>query len=181
MKFQSYKVKDIIFLAVIAAALTITGVLTMPLVMTVTLFGVRNMAAATFYGIFCVIALMKIPKPGALTLVAFFNGAVLLMMSPVMFLNNMVGALLAELVALLIFKSYNSEKAIVTAAGLFVPMTLPLSIIFSMLINGTTFEQIVEHPEISAFVCTGTILLSFAGAFLGLKISRELKKAGTLQ
>ena len=36
------------------------------LVMTVTLFGVRNAAAAIFYGIFGVIGLMKVRKPGAL-------------------------------------------------------------------------------------------------------------------
>lgn len=80
---QRYAVKDVIFLAVTAAALTVAGMITMPLVMTVTLFGVRNMAASIFYGAFIAIGLMKVSKPGALFLIAFFNGAVLLMMSPV--------------------------------------------------------------------------------------------------
>ena len=177
---QKFTVKDIVFLAILAAALTITGMLTMPLVMTVTLFGVRNAAAAIFYGIFGVIGLMKVRKPGALFLLGLFNGVVLLMMSPVMFLNNAVGSLLAEAVALLIFRSYQSDRSIITAAGLFIPFTLPLSIVFGMLLNGQSFAQLVERPLVSSLFCAGAVLLSFLGTFIGRKIGKELQKAGKL-
>jgi energy-coupling factor transport system substrate-specific component len=181
MKFlQKYTVKDIVFLAILAAALTITGMITMPLVMAVTLFGVRNAGAALFYGLFGVIALMKVRKPGALLLVGLFNGAILLMMSPVMFINNVIGSLLAEAIALLIFRSYDSDKSIVTAAGLFVPLTLPCSLLFGMILNGKTFAEVVENPVASIFICLAAIVLSFIGAFIGLKIGRELRKAGKL-
>lgn len=178
---QKFTVKDIVFLAILAAALTITGMLTMPLVMTVTLFGVRNAAAAVFYGIFGVIGLMKVRKPGALLLLGLFNGVVLLMMSPVMFFNNVVGSLLAEAVTLLIFKSYESDGSIILAAGLFIPLTLPLSILFGMLLNGQTFAQLVEQPLVSALICVGAVILSFLGAFIGRKIGKELQKAGKLK
>jgi hypothetical protein len=163
-----------------AAALTITGMVTMPLVMTVTLFGVRNAAAAIFYGAFGAIALMKVPKPGALLLLGAFNGAVLLMMSPVMFGNNLVGSLLAETVALLIFRGYGSDKAIVVAAGLFVPFTLPLSILFGVLLNGQTLAELVEKPTLSLLFCAAAVALSFAGALIGRKIGGELRKAGKI-
>jgi energy-coupling factor transport system substrate-specific component len=178
---RKFTVRDIVFLAVLAAALTVTGVITMPLVMTITLFGVRNAAAAIFYGAFGAIALLKVRKPGALLLVSIFNGAILLMMSPVMFLNNFFGALAAEIIALAIFKTYENEKAIVLAAGLFVPLTLPASVFFAMLLNGQTVSQIVERPWLSALICALTVGLSFAGAAIGLKIGRELRKAGKLK
>jgi uncharacterized membrane protein len=57
---KKFKVKDIVYLAIISAELTIVGMLTMPLVMSITLFGVRNITVAIVYPIFCVIALMKI-------------------------------------------------------------------------------------------------------------------------
>jgi energy-coupling factor transport system substrate-specific component len=177
---RRFTVRDIVFLAVMAAALTITGMVTMPLVMTVTLFGVRNAAAAIFYGAFGVIALMKVPKPGALLLLGLFNGAVLLMMSPVMFFNNAVGSLLSEAVALLIFKGYASDRSIVAAAGLFVPFTLPLSLLFGMLINGQTPADLVERPLLSVLFCVAAIALSFAGALIGRKIGNELRKAGKI-
>jgi energy-coupling factor transport system substrate-specific component len=181
MKFlQKYTVKDVVFLAILAAALTITGMVTMPLVMAVALFGVRNAGAAIFYGLFGVIALMKVRKPGALFLVGVFNGAILLMMSPVMFANNIIGSLLAEAIALLVFRRYESDKSIVLAAGLFVPLTLPCSLVFGMVLNGKTFAEVVENPLASVFICVAAVALSFAGAFIGLKIGRELRKAGKL-
>ncbi|GHU64902.1 hypothetical protein AGMMS49983_11650 [Clostridia bacterium] len=178
---QKFTVRDIVFLAVLAAALTVTGVITMPLVMTITLFGVRNAAAAIFYGTFGTIALMKVRKPGALLLTFVFNGAILLMMSPVMFLNNFLGSLMAEIIALAIFKNYENEKAIFLAAGILAPLTLPTSVFFAMLLNGQTALQIVERPLLSALICILTAALSFAGAAIGLKIARELRMAGKLK
>jgi energy-coupling factor transport system substrate-specific component len=177
---RKFTVRDIVFLAILAAALTLTGMVTMPLVMTVTLFGVRNAAAAIFYGAFGVIALMKVPKPGALVLLGLFNGAILLMMSPVMFFNNAVGSLLAEGVALLVFRGYGTDRSVVVAAGLFVPFTLPLSILFGMLVNGSGLSDLVERPMLSALFCAAAVGLSFAGALVGRKIGGELRKAGRI-
>lgn len=179
--FKKFTVKDIVFLAIISAALTIAGMLTMPLVMSITLFGVRNIAAAVVYPIFCVIALMKIRKPGALTIIGLFTGVVVLMMAPVMFFNNFIGTMLAEIVTLIIFRNYDSTKSIVLSAALFIPFTLPTSLLFAMLIHGKTFSEVVEKPGISIFICIGTFAISFIMANIGLKIAKELQKAGKLK
>lgn len=178
--FQKFTVKDIIFLAILSAALTIAGGLTMPLVMMVTLFGLRNLVAAAIYGIFAVIALLKVRKPGALVILGFFHGVVLLMMAPVMFFNMVIGAIVAELVALIIFKNYENDKSIAIAAGLYIPFTLPTTLIFTMVLNGQTFNQVVGNPMLSGIVCVATIVLSFVGVKIGLKIGKELQRAGKL-
>ena len=177
---QKFTMKDIVFLAILSAALTIVSGLTMPLVMMVTLFGVRNLVAAPIYGVFTMIALLKVRKPGALMIVSLFHGVVLLMMAPVMFFNMIVGSFAAELFVLLIYKNYESDKAIKLLCGIFIPFTLPTTIIFSMLLNGLTFSQVVEKPVVSIFICLGTIILSFLGVKIGGKIGLELKKAGKL-
>ena len=83
--FKKFQVKDFVFLAVLSAAMTLCGGITMPLVMHTTVFGLRNMAAAPIYSIFVAIGLMKVRKPGALTIIGLFSGA------PLIFFRNHSG------------------------------------------------------------------------------------------
>lgn len=181
IQWEPFKVKDIAFLAVMAALLILCACVAMPF-MAVPVFGLRNMATAPFYGVFGVIALLKVRKPGALTLMMTFNAAILLMMSPIMFLNNVGSVLVTEAIVLLIFRSYESEKAIILSAGLMIPMTLPISILFSRFLYGKEMSEVLTGKPIYVILaCIGTVVLSFAGAFLGRKIGKELKKAGKLR
>ncbi len=180
MKFEKLKVSDITFLAVMAALLFLSSAVAMPL-MTISVFGLWNMATAIFYGIIAVIALMRVPKPGALTLLGLFNSLVLAMMSPVMFFSTFSGALLAEVIVLLVARSYQSLRAIIAAAGLVIPLTLPANIVFGMLLNGQTFSEITEGSWLILLTCTGTVVLSFLGTWIGYKIGTELQKAGRLR
>lgn len=180
IKFEKFTVKNIVFLAIMAALLFLCGAVAMP-IMTVTLFGLRNMVTAIFYAFFSVITLMKVQKPGALSFLGIFNGAILFMMSPVMFVTNSVSAVLAEFITLLFFKSYENPKAILTACILWMPLTLPFTAIFSVLMNGKTFSEVIAFSPHVVLTCGGTILLSVIGAFLGQKIGNELQKAGKLK
>ncbi|MDR2108884.1 MAG: hypothetical protein LBP28_05450, partial [Coriobacteriales bacterium] len=161
-------------------ALTRVGALTRPLAMTVPLIADRPAAAALFYGLFGALALTKVRRPGALVLLALFNGVILLMMAPVMFFNNLFGSLLAELVALLVCRSYQKDAAVVLASGLFIPFTLPLSVLFGMLLNGQSLSQLISDPVLSLLVCGLAVALSFAGSLLGRRIGKELRRAGKL-
>ena len=164
-----------------AAILILCACVAMPFV-AVPVFGLRNMATAPFYGLFGVIALLKVRKPGALTLMVTFNAAILLMMSPVMFVNNVGSVVIAELLIMLIFRSYDSDKAVILASGLVIPFTLPVSILFSYFLYGKEMSQIVNGKPIYVILaCIGTVVLSFVGTAIGMKIGKELKKAGKLR
>ncbi len=180
MKLNKFTVKDIVFIAILSAALVLAGLVVMPLVMSATLFGLRNMASAILYSIFTVIGLMKVRKIGTLTLLGLFHGSVLLMMSPVMFWNMAIGSLVSELITWVLFKGYESDKAKIFAATLFVPMTIPTTLIFTMLLHGQSFAQIISRPALSGLLCVLTLVLSYAGARIGYKIGCELQKAGKL-
>ncbi len=180
MKLSAFIIKDIVFIAILSAALTLSGLITMPLVMSVTLFGVRNMASALLYSLFVMIGIMKVKKPGTLTLIGFLHGAVLLMMAPVMFWSMFIGAFLTECITLLIFRSYDKSIARLVGASLFIPMTIPMTLVFTMAIHGKTAPEILGSPLTALILTLATIALSFIGAKLGEKIGTELQKAGKL-
>lgn len=179
--FKKFQVKDFVFLAVLSAAMTLCGGITMPLVMHTTVFGLRNMAAAPIYSIFVAIGLMKVRKPGALTIIGLFSGAPLIFFSTVMFFNNFVSAIVAELIMLLIFRGYQKKVSVFVTTGIYMPFSLPISVLFSLWLNGQSYDQLTASPKISVLTSIGTIALAFLGAAIGMKIAAELQKAGKLK
>lgn len=179
--FKKFQVKDFVFLAVLSAAMTLCGGITMPLVMHTTVFGLRNMAAAPIYSIFVAIGLMKVRKPGALTIIGLFSGAPLIFFSTVMFFNNFVSAIIAELIMLLIFRGYQKKVSVFVTTGIYMPLSLPISVLFSLWLNGQSYDQLTANPKISILTSIGTIALAFLGAAIGMKIAAELQKAGKLK
>lgn len=179
--FKKFQVKDFVFLAVLSAAMTLCGGITMPLVMHTTVFGLRNMAAAPIYSIFVAIGLMKVRKPGALTIIGLFSGAPLIFFSTVMFFNNFVSAIIAELIMLLIFRGYQKKVSVFVTTGIYMPFSLPISVLFSLWLNGQSYSQLTANQKISVLTSIGTIILAFLGAAIGMKIAAELQKAGKLK
>lgn len=179
--FKKFQVKDFVFLAVLSAAMTLCGGITMPLVMHTTVFGLRNMAAAPIYSIFVAIGLMKVRKPGALTIIGLFSGAPLIFFSTVMFFNNFVSAIIAELIMLLIFRGYQKKVSVFVTTGIYMPFSLPISVLFSLWLNGQSYAQLTANPKISVLTSIGTITLAFLGSAIGMKIAAELQKAGKLK
>lgn len=179
--FKKFQVKDFVFLAVLSAAMTLCGGITMPLVMHTTVFGLRNMAAAPIYSIFVAIGLMKVRKPGALTIIGLFSGAPLIFFSTVMFFNNFVSAIIAELIMLLIFRGYQKKVSVFVTTGIYMQFSLPISVLFSLWLNGQSYDQLTANPKISVLTSIGTIALAFLGAAIGMKIAAELQKAGKLK
>ena len=190
--FKKFKVRDIVFLAVLAAVNTLFGGLAMP-VMRSEIFGLQTLVTCLFYALFGAVALMKVRKPGTLTIYGLFTGFPLLFMAPVMFFNNFIGGLLAKVkklipiflgiaVVLLIFRGYEKKAAVVTGSALWMVLTVPLSLPFSIWFNGSSYERFVNtQTYVAALIFAGVIVLSILGALLGLKISGELQKAGKLR
>ena len=153
----------------------------MPLVMHTTVFGLRNMAAAPIYSIFVAIGLMKVRKPGALTIIGLFSGAPLVFFSTVMFFNNFISAIIAEFVMLLIFRGYEKKSSVFVTTGIYMPLSLPISVLFSLWLNGQSYEQLKANPTVSVLTSLGTVALAFLGSAIGMKIANELQKAGKLK
>lgn len=172
--------KDVVFLAIISAVLLLVSGLAAPIVMTSHQLASHQAVMAFLYGLICTVALRKVPKKGALLIVGLFTGLVLLFMSPVMLLNQVVGALLAEGFACIFERGYESKKGIFWAAGLYSFWTIPITAITNVLMKGRTISEQIGP----GWVCIGLILLTlglgFLGSVVGHKLADELKKAGKL-
>lgn len=179
-KPRFFQLKEVVFMALIAAALTVSGFLVVPLVIAIPIPGIRSIPPALFYGFFMCIALLKTRKAGTIIIIAVLNGLVLLMMSYLMFLNNLFAALLTELIILSIFKSYRSNAAIVSAAALYMTLTIPANILVTYILGGEVMGTFFSQPLVLALIVLITAVLSLVGAVAGMKLGNELIRAGKL-
>ena len=185
--FKKYKIKDIVFLAIITACTLITGAV-MPLLVNVPLFGIVQLGLGLQFSIFPVIGMMKVRKPGALLFQSIFISVFLIFMFPPMALI-IVCALIAETLALLIFRGYRSDWACVFAGTLYMPLTLPLMWLYYNAFYTVTGEEKAAtsmflggaNPGVVVGISIAVVALCFVGSVVGMLIARELKKAGVLK
>mgnify|MGYP000381738240 CR=1 FL=1 len=185
--FKKYKIKDIVFLAIITACSLITGAV-MPLLVNVPLFGIVQLGLGLQFSIFPVIGMMKVRKPGALLFQSIFISVFLIFMFPPMALI-IVCALIAETLALLIFRGYKNDWACVFAGTLYMPLTLPLMWLYYNAFYTVTGEEKAAtsmflggaNPGVVVGISIAVVALCFVGSVVGMLIARELKKAGVLK
>ena len=185
--FRKYKIKDVVFLAIITACTLVTGAI-MPLLVNAPVFGIIQLGLGIQFSLFPVIGMMKVRKPFALLLQSVFISIFLVFMFPPM-VFIIVCALVAEGLTLLIFRGYKNDWACVFAGTLYLPLTLPLMFMYYKCFYTVTGE---EKQAVSMFIgsqSAGTIIgitiaiiaVCFIGSLIGMVIARELKKAGKLK
>lgn len=185
--FKKYKIKDIVFLAIMTACTLITGAV-MPLLVNVPLFGIVQLGLGLQFSIFPVIGMMKVRKPGALFFQSIFIAVFLVFMFPPMSMIVLCG-LVAEGIAMLIFHGYKSNWACVVAGTLYLPMTIPFlyfyyRFFYTVTEEGKTGLSIFladSNPWVVAGISCAIVALCFVGSVIGMVVSRELKKAGVLK
>ena len=185
--FKKYKIKDIVFLAIMSACTLITGAV-MPLLVNVPLFGIVQLGLGLQFSIFPVIGMMKVRKPGALFFQSIFIAVFLVFMFPPMSMIVLCG-LVAEGIAMLIFHGYKSDWACVVAGTLYLPMTIPFlyfyyRFFYTVTEEGKTGLSIFladSNPWVVAGISCAIVALCFVGSVIGMVVSRELKKAGVLK
>lgn len=185
--FQKYTIRDIVFLAIMTACTLVTGAV-MPLLVNVPLFGIVQLGLGLQFSVFPVIGMMKVRKPGALFFQSVFISAFLVFMFPPMSVIILCG-LIAETVAMLIFRGYGSDWACVAAGTLYLPLTIPFlyfyyRFFYTVTENGKSGISIFlagSNPWVVAGISCAVVVLCFVGSVIGMVVSRELKKAGVLK
>lgn len=185
--FRKYKIKDIVFLAIMAACMLVTGAI-MPLVGQIPVFGIIQVCLGLQFSIFPVIGMMKVRKPGALLFMSLCCGVVLVFMNTVMFVCILLCAVIAEGLVLLIFRGYQKDGACLFAGTIYFPVTLPFLYIYYRFLYSWTGE---EGQAVNAFIGSSAgmavgmsiavLAICFVGALIGVIISRELKKSGVMK
>ena len=165
-----------------AALMLLTGGV-MPLALGLPIFGAIPLCIGFQFSIIPTVALMKVKKIGALTFMSLLLGGILAFMFWPMFICIASCGLITEILVLIIFRKYN-DKACFFAGLIYTPLTIP----FLYLILNTMYHNVnpksainaMMHPELwQVFVISGCIILVCAlGSLLGIKIAKELRKAG---
>ena len=180
--FKKFKISDIVFLAIMAALMLLTGGV-MPLALGLPIFGAIPLCIGFQFSIIPTVTLMKVKKIGSLTFMSLLLGGILAFMFWPMFICIASCGLITEILVLIIFRKYN-DKACFFAGLIYTPLTIP----FLYLILNTMYHNVnpksainaMMHPELwQVFVISGCIILVCAlGSLLGIKIAKELRKAG---
>ena len=181
--FEKFKIKDIVFLAIISAVALCTCAV-MPLVASLqtTVFGIAQAVTGLQISIFFAIGLMKVRKVGSLFLMALLTGLFQLMMAPPMFFSNLVIGLVLEVLVVLIFGGYREDKAVFFAVLLYNPLSLPFNVLYNYLFGREAMAAVATRvPWLTAVMTLVVIALSALGAWIGIRIARELKKSGAMK
>ena len=185
--FRKYQIKDIVFLAIMSACMLVTGAI-MPLVTQVPLFGIIELCLGLQFSIFPVIGMMKVRKTGSLLFMSVCCGVVLVFMSTVMFICILICAVIAEAFTVLIFRGYKKDGASLFAGIIFFPCTLPFLYIYYNFLYTVTDETgvavsafIGANPGVAIGMSIAVLAVCALGAFIGLIVSRELRKSGVMK
>ena len=185
--FQKYKIKDIVFLAIMAACMLVTGAI-MPLVGQIPIFGIVQVCLGLQFSVFPVIGMMKVRKPGALLFMSVCCGVVLVFMSTVMFVCILMCALITEALTLLLFRGYRKDGASVFAGIIYFPCTLPFLYIYYNFLYTATSDAgeavtafIGATPGIAIGMSVAVLAVCAVGSVVGWIISRELRKSGVMK
>ena len=181
--FEPFKVKDIVFLAIISAV-TLCTCAVMPLVASLqtVVFGIAQVVTGLQISIFFAIGLMKIRKVGSLFIMSLLTGLFQLLMAPPMFFSNLVIGLLLEILVVLIFKGYKKNSAVFFAVLLYNPLSLPFNFLYNMLFGREAMVTVAtKAPWVTVGMSLAVVAISALGAWIGMKISKELKKSGAMK
>lgn len=179
--FQPFTVKDIVFLAIVGAAALVTSAV-MPLVKDIPVFGLPQIVTGLQMSVFPTVGLMKVRKTGSVFIMVCLAAIFEAFMAPAMAVSSLVAGLLVELVLIVFFKGLRSDAACFTGGMLLNPMTLPFYYLYCMWVETDSifYGAANAAPWIAVGVSAAVVALCALGAFVGLLISKELRKAGML-
>ena len=181
--FEPFKVKDIVFMALLSAVALCTASV-MAIVAHIYIYGLAQLVTAFQFAFFSAIALMKVRKVGTLFIFGLFTGLFELFMAPVMFVSSVLTALLLECVVVLLFRTYKKSLVpVFIASALIIPATMPFNLLYYRLFSKEMWDLFFASgfKALSVVFISGSVIAGSLGSLLGIKVSTELLKAGVLK
>ena len=177
--FKKFTIKEIVYLSIISIISILGSSVMMLVVPLVTqIYGIAQLVTSFQVSILFSIGIFKVRKPGSILYMALFMGAVMVFMSWIMFVVFLTAGLLVEGLGLLIFRKSESNLSVIVKTTLFMPLTLPLNFLLNLILaEEVQIKLISKVPWITVVVTLAVILISLLGSFLGVLISKEIKKA----
>lgn len=175
-----FAARDYAFAALIVAALLVVNGAVVPLTLGIQIPGIRNAASAPLASLLLAVALVRLQRRGAVLLVLAPLALLYLAIHPVITAFVLLGALCTEILCGLPLRGYRS-----TPAWLLAPMIYQLcsfaagSALATFLLPAQFYRGAAWY--LWAGMTAAIIALSLAGAGIGIRLARELIRAGRLR
>jgi energy-coupling factor transport system substrate-specific component len=171
--------RDFVFAAMVSAGLLVVASVIIPLTLPLRIPGLTNAVNGLFGSFLIVIGLARLRKPGSLILITGVYALICLMISPIIFGFILFGGLVGEIICTLVFKGYRGKAAPVAGAVLYEMGMFPAAMALSFFFLPERYSNIAWWVFIVAEIAIFTT--SLIGGLLGLKVAKELAKAGKLR
>jgi len=180
MKTAYWTTREYVFASMTALALFVVASVIMPMTLPLRIPGLTNSINAFFASIFIVIGLARLQKPGSLLLITgIYSLICLVAASPVVFGFVLLGGAFSEGLCSLIFRGYRGTRAPVVAAVIYEMAMFPFAMALSFFFLPERYGKIA--PWIFVGAEAAIFLTALAGGLIGLKMTKELARAGKLQ
>lgn len=179
MKKTLWTTREYVFAAMISAALLVVASIVIPFTLPLRIPGLANAVNGLFGSFFLVIGLIRLKKPGSLLLITGIYSLICLSVSPLVFAFVLIGGIFGETVCTTLFRGYHGKLAPVCGAVLYEMGMFPAAMVLSFFFLPERYQELAPWIFIVAEIAIFTT--SLIGALIGLKVARELSRAGRLQ
>ncbi len=177
---RGFTARDYAFAALIVAALLVANGIAVPLVLGIQLPGIRNAVSAPLASLLLAVALVRLQRRGAVLLVYTPLALLYSAINPLIGSFVFAGAAFTELVCGLLLGGYRSR-----VVWLLTPLVYQLASFAAALGLSAFFmpAQLYRGAAWWLWVLMGTaiVALSLLGAWIGVRLARELIRAGRLR
>lgn len=174
-----FSTREYVLAALLAAALLLTSSIIIPLTLPLRIPGLANAVNAPFAAFFLVIGLARLRRAGSLLLILGIYALICLLIHPVIFSFVLAGAVAGEAVGWLLFRGFATPRAQLTGVVVYEMVSFPAAMIFSLWL----LPERALRPALWVFLAAEAAIVatSLLGGLIGLKVARELARAGKLQ
>jgi len=179
VKEPYWTTREYVFAAMISVSLLLVASIEIPFTLPLRIPGLTNSVNGLFGSFFVTIGLLRLKKSGSLLLITGIYALVCLSISPIIFGFVLFGGLFAEVICTLLFQGYSGKAAPVCGAVLYEMGMFPAAMVLSYFFLPDRYS----HMAIWIFVAAEAAILttSLIGALMGLKVAKELARAGRLR
>lgn len=178
MTHSYWTTRDYVFAAMISVALLVVASIVIPFTLPLRIPGLANAVNGLFGSFFVVIGLIRLRKPGSLLLITGIYSLICLSVSPLVFGFVLTGGIVGEILCTLVFREYKGRTAPVCGAILYEMGMFPAAMVLSCFFLPERYRELAPWIFIVAELAIFTT--SLLGALAGLKVAKELSRAGKL-
>jgi len=180
---EYFSTRDLTFIAMVVAAETaVTAISHLLAIPAVRALGLQmQVASAFFVGIVVAIGLAKVKKIGTLTLIGVGRGVIAGFVTPAvptLFLALAGGAIFADGVIKLLHGSFSRSIFVVLGIGLYRFGTALIAMYMSLILG---FPGAILSTYVIIAVSLLCAVLAAIGGYVGVKVVKELKRAGVME